>query len=95
MTQKILKILSLMVMLFSITVLGQDTFTNPIIKGGYPDPSICKVGNTFYLVNSSFEYFPGLPIHKSKDLINWELIGYGLHRESQASSTINLVEHFL
>ena len=81
-----------MVMLFSITVLGQDTFTNPIIKGGYPDPSICKVGNTFYLVNSSFEYFPGLPIHKSKDLINWELIGYGLHRESQASSTINLVD---
>jgi alpha-N-arabinofuranosidase len=91
-TQKILKILSLMVMLFSITVLGQDTFTNPIIKGGYPDPSICKVGDTFYLVNSSFEYFPGLPIHKSKDLINWELIGYGLHRESQASSTVNLVD---
>ena len=81
-----------MVMLFSITVLGQDTFTNPIIKGGYPDPSICKVGDTFYLVNSSFEYFPGLPIHKSKDLINWELIGYGLHRESQASSTVNLVD---
>ena len=79
-------------MLFSITVLGQDTFTNPIIKGGYPDPSICKVGNTFYLVNSSFEYFPGLPIHKSKDLINWELIGYGLNRESQASSTVNLVD---
>jgi len=81
-----------MVMLFSITALGQDTFTNPIIKGGYPDPSICKVGDTFYLVNSSFEYFPGLPIHKSKDLINWELIGYGLNRESQASSTVNLVD---
>jgi len=91
-TQKILKILSLMVMLFSITVLGQDTFTNPIITGGYPDPSICKVGDTFYLVNSSFEYFPGLPIHKSKDLINWKLIGHGLHRESQASSTVNLVD---
>jgi alpha-N-arabinofuranosidase len=81
-----------MVMLFSITVLGQDTFTNPIITGGYPDPSICKVGDTFYLVNSSFEYFPGLPIHKSKDLINWKLIGHGLHRESQASSTVNLVD---
>jgi alpha-N-arabinofuranosidase len=79
-------------MLFSITVLGQDTFTNPIITGGYPDPSICKVGDTFYLVNSSFEYFPGLPIHKSKDLINWKLIGHGLHRESQASSTVNLVD---
>ena len=44
------------------------------------------------MVNSSFEYFPGLPIHKSTDLINWELIGHGLHRESQASSTVNLVD---
>ena len=67
-------------------------FKNPILAGGYPDPSICKVGDTFYLVNSSFEYFPGLPIHKSTDLINWELIGHGLHRESQASSTVNLVD---
>ena len=44
------------------------------------------------MVNSSFEYFPGLPIHKSTDLINWELIGHGLHRESQASSVVNLVD---
>ena len=71
---------------------GQNTFTNPIITGGYPDPSICKVGDTYYIVNSSFEYFPGLPIHKSKDLINWELIGYGLHRKSQVNSTVNLID---
>ena len=71
---------------------SQEKFSNPIIRGGYPDPSICKVGDTFYLVNSSFEYFPGLPIHKSKDLINWELIGYGLHRKSQVDSTVNLID---
>tara|TARA_Y100000034_G_scaffold136654_1_gene214598 strand:+ start:174553 stop:176232 length:1680 start_codon:yes stop_codon:yes gene_type:complete len=69
-----------------------NTFTNPIIPGGHPDPSICKVGDTFYIVNSTFEYFPGLPIHRSKDLINWELIGYGLHRPEQVSSEVNLVD---
>ena len=67
-------------------------FTNPILRGGYPDPSICRKGEDFYVVNSSFEYFPGLPIHHSKDLINWELIGYGLHRPDQASSAVNLVD---
>ena len=72
--------------------IGQDTFINPIIPGGYPDPSICRVGGDFYIVNSSFEYFPGLPIHHSKDLVNWELIGYGLHRPSQASGAVNLLD---
>lgn len=68
------------------------TFTNPILRGGYPDPSICRVGDDYYIVNSSFEYFPGLPIHHSMDLVNWELIGYGLHREDQASTAVNLVD---
>ena len=77
---------------FSFSTNAQEKFSNPIIPGGYPDPSICKVGDTFYIVNSSFEYFPGLPIHKSKDLINWELIGYGLHRKSQVNSTVNLID---
>ncbi len=69
-----------------------DRFENPILPGGYPDPSICHDGEAWYLVNSSFEYFPGLPIHRSTDLVNWELIGYGLHRESQASGAVNLVD---
>jgi xylan 1,4-beta-xylosidase len=69
-----------------------NTFTNPILRGGYPDPSICRVGDDYYLVDSSFEYFPGLPIHHSKDLINWELVGYGLHREDQCAGDINLVD---
>ena len=69
-----------------------DTFTNPIIPGGYPDPSICRVGEDFYIANSSFEYFPGLPIHHSKDLVNWELIGHGLHRRDQVDGAVNLVD---
>lgn len=71
---------------------AQETFMNPIIPGGHPDPSICRVGDDYYIVNSTFEYFPGLPIHHSKDLVNWELIGYGLHRIDQASGAVNLVD---
>jgi alpha-N-arabinofuranosidase len=60
-----------------------ETFENPIISGSYPDPSICRVGNDYYLVNSSFEYFPGVPIFNSRDLVHWQQIGYCLTRKSQ------------
>ena len=79
-------------LLISIQLFSQNSFTNPIIPGGHPDPSICKVDDTFYIVNSSFEYYPGLPIHKSKDLVNWELIGYGLHRKEQCQKEVNLID---
>jgi xylan 1,4-beta-xylosidase len=62
---------------------GQTGYQNPIIPGFHPDPSVCRVGDDFYIVNSSFEYFPGVPIFHSKDLVNWEQIGYCLTRESQ------------
>lgn len=58
-------------------------YKNPIIPGFYPDPSICKKDGIYYLVNSSFEYFPGVPIFKSTDLVNWEQIGNCLTRKSQ------------
>lgn len=50
-------------------------YQNPIIRGFSPDPSICRVGEDYYLVNSSFEYFPGIPIYHSRDLVNWTQIG--------------------
>jgi beta-xylosidase len=58
-------------------------FNNPIIPGFNPDPSVVRVGNDYFLVTSSFEYFPGLPIYHSRDLLNWQLIGHGLTRSSQ------------
>lgn len=58
-------------------------YNNPVIKGFYPDPSVCKVEDTYYLVCSSFQYFPGVPIFESKDLVNWTQIGHCLTRESQ------------
>lgn len=62
---------------------AKDSFLNPILSGFYPDPSIVRVDDTYYMVNSTFEWFPGMPIHRSKDLVNWELIGHGLHRQDQ------------
>ena len=58
-------------------------YTNPIIPGFHPDPSVCRVGEDYYLVNSSFEYFPGVPVYHSRDLMNWRQIGHCLTRESQ------------
>lgn len=58
-------------------------YLNPIIPGFYPDPSVCRVGEDFYLVTSSFEYFPGVPVFHSRDLINWKQIGHCLTRKSQ------------
>ena len=66
----------------------ENTFQNPILSGFHADPSICRVGDDYYLVNSSFVYFPGLPIYHSKDLVHWEQIGNGIHRSEQ----INLRE---
>jgi len=60
-----------------------QSFTNPILAGFYPDPSICKAGDDYYIVNSSFAYYPGLPIFHSKDLLNWQQLGYALNRPEQ------------
>lgn len=62
-------------------------YGNPIIRGYNPDPSICRVGEDYYLVTSSFEYFPGVPIYHSKNLIDWELINYCLTRDNQLNLT--------
>ena len=58
-------------------------FRNPVLPGFHPDPSICRVGSDFYLVTSSFEYFPGVPIYHSRDLAHWRLLGHCLSRPSQ------------
>jgi xylan 1,4-beta-xylosidase len=58
-------------------------YTNPVIPGFYPDPSVCRVGNNYYLVTSTFEYFPGVPIFHSHDLIHWRQIGNCLTHASQ------------
>jgi len=54
-------------------------FVNPVMGGDYPDPSVLRVGKDYYLTHSSFEYYPGLLIWHSTDLIHWERIGFALH----------------
>ena len=80
-------------LIFGVEAAAQDaTFRNPILRGGYPDPSITRVGDDYYIVNSSFEYFPGLPIHHSTDLVNWRLIGYGISDPNLYRDAVNLVD---
>jgi beta-xylosidase len=55
-----------------------DTFDNPVIAGFHPDPSVCRVGQDYYLACSSFEYFPGVPVFHSRDLVHWEQLGNAL-----------------
>ncbi|MFD2744694.1 MULTISPECIES: glycoside hydrolase family 43 protein [Sphingobacterium] len=63
--------------------LSSEEFFSPILQGCYPDPSITRKGDDYYLVNSSFVMFPGVPIFHSKDLVNWTQLGHVLDRESQ------------
>ena len=58
--------------------LPAGSFHNPILAGYYPDPSVTRVGDTYYLVNSTFAHWPGIPIHESKDLVHWTLVGHAL-----------------
>ena len=57
-------------------------YINPVISGFYPDPSICKAEGKYYLVCSSFQFFPGVPLYESDDLVNWTQIGHVLTRKS-------------
>lgn len=58
---------------------------NPVVRGVYPDPSVCYCPDNgkYYMVNSSFEYFPGVPIHESDDLVNWTHVGHALTKPNQ------------
>jgi len=66
------------------------TYQNPIIPGFYSDPSVCRVGEDYYLITSTFEYFPGVPVFHSKDLVNWEQIGHCIHRKDQLPQGVNI-----
>jgi beta-xylosidase len=59
------------------------TAVNPVLPGCHPDPSTCRVRDGYYLVTSTFEYFPGLPIFHSRDLIHWRQLGHAIDRAEQ------------
>lgn len=62
---------------------GPSDFANPVLPGFQPDPSIVRVGDDYYLVNSTFSWFPGLPVYHSRDLVHWRQIGNAIDRPDQ------------
>jgi len=83
MIKKFISAILVVLVFFSHALLAQTTIVNPILTGFYPDPSVIQVGTDYYLVNSTFSYFPGIPVFHSKDLKNWKQIGNVIHRPSQ------------
>ena len=79
----IYKLFFVILLQFTLGSFAQMKLPNPITAGFYPDPAICKVGSDYYLVNSTFVYFPGIPVLHSKDLKNWKQIGSVIDRPSQ------------
>jgi xylan 1,4-beta-xylosidase len=80
---RLFSLLTALIFTMGIHSQSLETYRNPVIAGFHPDPSVCRVGDDFYLVNSSFEYFPGVPVYHSRDLVHWEQIGNMLDRPSQ------------
>ena len=62
---------------------GADDYRNPILQGFYPDPSITRAGDDYYLVTSTFAFFPGIPVFRSRDLVSWTQIGNAIDRPDQ------------
>jgi len=72
--------LSLIAITIALNTWAQTpTYTNPVLGGDYPDPSVVRVGDDYYLTHSSFDYYPGLLVWHSKDLIHWERISHALN----------------
>ena len=68
---------------FERPINAKDQYFNPMVSGYYPDPSVLRVGDTYWLVNSTFGSFPGVPLFKSHDLVSWKQVGSVLDRASQ------------
>ena len=62
----------------------EDYYRNPVRAGFFPDPSICRVGEDYYMVNSSFIFFPCIPISHSRDLIHWDIIGHAITKDRKS-----------
>ncbi len=65
------------------TPLAKGQYRNPVLAGFYPDPAVTRVGDRYYLVNSTFAYFPGIPVFESEDLVHWRLLGHAIDRPGQ------------
>lgn len=83
MMERMKKLFMILTLLMVLQMGWSQGFKNPVLPGFHADPSVCRSGDDFYLVNSTFQYYPGVPVFHSKDLIHWEQVGACLTRESQ------------
>ncbi|MDE5998248.1 MAG: glycoside hydrolase 43 family protein, partial [Muribaculaceae bacterium] len=74
------KLLSLALLILPMLLLAGETYRNPVINADVPDISVCKVADTYYMISTTMHLMPGGPIMKSKDMVNWETIGYVFDR---------------
>jgi alpha-N-arabinofuranosidase len=81
--KKIFLVTQFLISLLAGSAQMKKHYSNPILSGFYPDPSICRVDKDYYLVNSTFAYFPGIPVFHSRDLVNWKLLGHVMSRPEQ------------
>ncbi len=72
--------MALAVALHTVSAQPQDHARNPVIWADFPDPAVIRVGDTYYMSNTTMHMCPGLPIMKSKDLVNWEMVGYAYQK---------------
>jgi len=79
-------VVAMLTLIYACSCDGSKTesyYSNPILAGFYPDPSICRVDDDYYLINSTFSYYSGVPIFQSRDLTHWTQIGHVLERPEQ------------
>jgi xylan 1,4-beta-xylosidase len=96
-SRRILLINAFVVCVLATTLAQQNSnkgfYVNPVLGGDYPDPSVVRVGKDFYMTHSSFEYYPGLLIWHSTDLIHWERVTYALHKNVGSVWAPDLVKY--
>ncbi|MDE5695560.1 MAG: family 43 glycosylhydrolase, partial [Alistipes sp.] len=68
---------------FARTIDPQNEYFNPVLAGFHPDPSVCRRGDDYFLVNSSFTFYPSIPIFHSRDLVHWRQLGFVIDRPGQ------------
>ncbi len=74
------KILALLLLILPMSIFAKETYRNPVINADVPDISVCKVADNYYMISTTMHLMPGGPIMKSKDMVNWEIIGYVFDR---------------
>lgn len=87
------QVVLLALLCMSLSSMAQENYANPVLGGDYPDPSVVRVGTDYYLTHSSFDYYPGLLVWHSKDLVHWERLSHALNEYVGSVWAPDLIYH--